>query len=163
MGRGGGFSKLTNGCWHLFCVGNTRCWQQDFGFYHQRALLEDRHLMERDEIYLSKQSTCLSQQVGQPGKNCTRKGGEVNRDRVVSKIQLKLGCFQQVQPDKEVHTGQSCKGSSCTPTGKPACSVTSLKCLYTSTHSTGNKQEELEIRLQSQVYDLICNYRDMVG
>lgn len=33
--------------------------KKDFGFYEQGALLEDWHLMERDEIYFSKQSTCV--------------------------------------------------------------------------------------------------------
>jgi len=35
-------------------------------------------------------------------------------------------------------------GSSCTPPGKTACSITSLQCLYTNTHSMGHT-EEVEI------------------
>jgi len=46
--------------------------------------------------------------------------------------------------------------SSCTPPGKPTCWSSSLKCLYTNTHSMGNKQEELEICVQSQSHDLIA-------
>jgi len=36
-------------------------------------------------------------------------------------------------------------GSSCIPPGKPAHSITSLKCLYTNACSMGNRQEELEV------------------
>ncbi|GAB0204256.1 hypothetical protein GRJ2_002891200 [Grus japonensis] len=46
--------------------------------------------------------------------------------------------------------------SSCTPPGKPACSITSLECLYTIACSMGNKQEEVEICVQSQGHDLIA-------
>jgi len=52
--------------------------------------------------------------------------------------------------------------SSCTPPGKPACSSSSLKCLYTNARSMGNKQEELESCVRSQGHDLIA-VRDMVG
>ena len=45
--------------------------------------------------------------------------------------------------------------SSCTPPEKPACLRSSLKCLYTNAHNTGNKQEELEICVRSQCHDLI--------
>ncbi|GAB0209149.1 rapamycin-insensitive companion of mTOR-like [Grus japonensis] len=40
--------------------------------------------------------------------------------------------------------------------GKPPCSITSLKCLYTNARSTGNKQEELEICVQSQSHELVA-------
>jgi len=46
--------------------------------------------------------------------------------------------------------------SSCTPPGKQACSSSSLKCLYTNALSMGNKQEKLEIGVQSQGHDLIA-------
>jgi len=46
--------------------------------------------------------------------------------------------------------------SSCTPPGKPACSSSSLKCLYTNACSMGNKQKELELHVQSQGHDLIA-------
>ncbi|GAB0208569.1 cAMP-dependent protein kinase inhibitor alpha [Grus japonensis] len=39
---------------------------------------------------------------------------------------------------------------------KPPCSITSLKCLYTNACSMGNKQEELEVCVQSQGHDLIA-------
>ena len=38
--------------------------------------------------------------------------------------------------------------------GKPACSSSSLKCLYTNAHSMGNKQEELKICVWLQGHDL---------
>jgi len=47
-------------------------------------------------------------------------------------------------------------GSSGTPPGKPACSITSLKCLYTNARNMGNRQEELEICVQSQGHDPIA-------
>jgi len=46
--------------------------------------------------------------------------------------------------------------SSCTPPGEPACSSSSLICLYTDARSMGNKQEELEICVQSKGHDLIA-------
>jgi len=42
----------------------------------------------------------------------------------------------------------------CTPPGKPACSSSSLKCLYTNARNMGNKQEGLEICVQSQGHGL---------
>ena len=52
----------------------------------------------------------------------------------------------------------SSRESSCIPLAKPASSVPvcSLKCLYTSACSMGNKQEELEICVQLQGHDLIA-------
>jgi len=47
-------------------------------------------------------------------------------------------------------------GSFCTTPGKPACSITSLKCLYTNACSMGNKEEELEICVWLQDHDLIA-------
>jgi len=44
--------------------------------------------------------------------------------------------------------------SFCTPPGKPACSSSSLKCLYTNARSMGNKQEELEVCAWLQGHDL---------
>jgi len=41
-----------------------------------------------------------------------------------------------------------------TPPEKPACSVTSLKCLYTNERSMGNKQKEVEFYVRSQSHDL---------
>ena len=49
-----------------------------------------------------------------------------------------------------------CGRSSYTPLGKPACLITSLKCLYTNTHNMGNNQEKLEVCVQSQDHDLIA-------
>jgi len=46
--------------------------------------------------------------------------------------------------------------SSCTPPGKPACSSSSLKCLYTNAHSMGNTHKELQICVQLQGHDLIA-------
>ena len=42
------------------------------------------------------------------------------------------------------------------PRVKSACSARSLKCLYTSARSMGNKQEELEIHVRSGDYDLVA-------
>ncbi|GAB0209016.1 hypothetical protein GRJ2_003367300 [Grus japonensis] len=47
-------------------------------------------------------------------------------------------------------------GPSCTPPGKPPCSITPLKCLYTNARSRGNKQEELEVCVRLQGQDLIA-------
>jgi len=44
--------------------------------------------------------------------------------------------------------------SSCTPPEKPACSSSSLNCLYPDARSVGSQQEELEIYVQSQGHDL---------
>lgn len=44
--------------------------------------------------------------------------------------------------------------SSCTLLEKPACLITSLKCLYINTCSKGNKQEKLEICVWLQGHDL---------
>jgi len=46
--------------------------------------------------------------------------------------------------------------SSCSSPGKPACSSSSLKCLYINARSTGNKQEESEICAPPQDHDLIA-------
>jgi len=53
----------------------------------------------------------------------------------------------QIENQKTNHLngGYGYGGSSCTTPGKPACSITSLKCLYTNAQSMGNKWEELEI------------------
>ncbi|GAB0193231.1 mitochondrial enolase superfamily member 1 [Grus japonensis] len=47
-------------------------------------------------------------------------------------------------------------GPSCTPPEKPPHSITSPKCMYINAHSMGNKQEELEVCVQSQGHDLIA-------
>jgi len=52
--------------------------------------------------------------------------------------------------------GYGYSGSSCIPTGKAPCSVTSLKGLCANAHSVGNKQEELEICERSQGHSLIA-------
>jgi len=64
----------------------------------------------------------------------------------------------QVERQKSNHVkgGYGYGKSSCTPPGKPACSITSLKCLYINARSMGNKQEELEICVWSQGDDLIA-------
>jgi len=64
----------------------------------------------------------------------------------------------QTKKQKATHLKGVCGygGSSCSPPGKSANSVTSLKCLYTNTHSMGDKQEVLEICMQSQGHDLIA-------
>nr|XP_009673209.1 PREDICTED: RUN domain-containing protein 3B [Struthio camelus australis] len=86
--------------------------------------------------------------------------GKSYRDHPESKIGLKWGYLQQVHVAKEVHAAKEVTTrrdygvSSCTPPGKSACSNTSLQCLYTSAQSMGNKQEELEICLWSQGFDL---------
>jgi len=49
----------------------------------------------------------------------------------------------QKQKTDNLKGGHGHGRSSCTPAGKPACSSSSLKCLYTNACSMGNKQEEL--------------------
>ncbi|PKU38936.1 hypothetical protein llap_10761 [Limosa lapponica baueri] len=59
--------------------------------------------------------------------------------------------FQKANHLKGVN---GCGGSSCSPPGKPTHSTASRKCLYTRAHSTGNKQEELELHVQLWGHDL---------
>ncbi|GAB0205340.1 hypothetical protein GRJ2_002999600 [Grus japonensis] len=68
-----------------------------------------------------------------------------------------LAASQDENQKASHHTGvYGYGGSSCTPPGKPPCSMTSLKCVYTNACSMGNKQEELEVCVQSQGHDLIA-------
>jgi len=60
------------------------------------------------------------------------------------------------QKTNNLKGGHGHSRSSCNPPVKPACWSSSLKCLYTNACSTGNKQEELEICVQSQGHDLIA-------
>lgn len=46
--------------------------------------------------------------------------------------------------------------SSCTPPGKPVGLLASLKCLHSNARSMGNKQDELEICVRLQGYNLIA-------
>jgi len=60
------------------------------------------------------------------------------------------------QKTNNLKGGYGYSRSSCTPPGKHACSITSLKCLYTNACSMGNKQEELEVCVWSQGHNLIA-------
>jgi len=60
------------------------------------------------------------------------------------------------QKTNNLKAGHGHGSSSYTPPAKPACSSSSLKCLYTNAHSMGNKQEELEICVWSQGHNLIA-------
>jgi len=57
--------------------------------------------------------------------------------------------------NEEVPRGQHRRGSSAAFPGKSAQLGASLKCLYANADSTGDKQEELEVCVQLQGYDLI--------
>jgi len=60
------------------------------------------------------------------------------------------------QKTNDLKGGHGHGRASCTPSGKPACSGSSLKYLYMNACSMGNKQEELEICVQLQGHDLIA-------
>lgn len=76
-------------------------------------------------------------------------------DGIGSNKWLKSGCLQWVHAAMEVSAGHDYEGSSCTPSGKPVGLITSLKYLYSNAHSLGNKQDELEICVKLQSYNLI--------
>jgi len=63
--------------------------------------------------------------------------------------------LQQKQKTNKLKGGYGYGRSSCMSSGKPACLSSPLKCLYTNARSRGNKQEEIEICMQSQGHDLI--------
>jgi len=81
--------------------------------------------------------------------------GESYRDNPDNKIRLKSTYLQQMHVVK-VSTRYNYGGFSCTSRGLLACLDTSLKCLCTNAHSIGNKQEELEICVWLQGFDLIA-------
>lgn len=82
---------------------------------------------------------------------------EENNDRFVGfqRGNTLWNMSDQTKAATDVTIRQFHRASVCTPTGILRQSSASTKCLYTNVCSMGNRQEELEIRGQSQVLDPI--------
>lgn len=90
-------------------------------------------------------------EVGKP-----RSQGDWNRREIaVNKIEVKCHHFKHRHVKKELPAEQPYGESSHACSEESACLGVSLKCLYTNACSMGSKQEELEICVQLQGYDLI--------
>ena len=93
---------------------------------------------------------------GQTGKaNAITHNGGIRQDYLISGKGAVVASCDGNQETNHLKGLHGCSGSSYTPPGKPVCSVTSLKCLYTNTRSMGNKQEEPETCVWSQGHDVI--------
>ncbi|PKU39926.1 zinc finger swim domain-containing protein 6- hypothetical protein [Limosa lapponica baueri] len=117
-----------------------------------RAFVDEYGQLEKDGIHLSRRGGGV-----QDGKAhaITSNWGISQANQSSNKCSL--ADFQdEIQKANHLKGVYGCGKSSCTPPGKPSCSLTSLKCLYTNTRSIGNKQEELEICVRSQGHDLIA-------
>lgn len=54
-------------------------------------------------------------------------------------------------------------GIKASPLKKVTGSIAQLKCIYTSACGIGNQEEELEIKVQQENYDIICHHGNSVG
>ena len=94
---------------------------------------------------------------GQTGNaNATTHNEGIRQDNLSSDKGAVVASCDGNQQTNRLRGLHSCSGSTCNPPGKPVCSSTFLKCLYTNAPSMGNKQEELEVCVQSQGRDLIA-------
>ena len=85
-----------------------------------------------------------------------RAWGDMNRrDITINKTGLKWGHTKRMHVNKEMPTGWHYGQNFQTLSGQLARLGASLKCLYTTACSTGNKQEELKVCVHLQGYDLI--------
>ncbi|GAB0204056.1 hypothetical protein GRJ2_002871200 [Grus japonensis] len=147
------------------------CHHEGFGFYDNGTFF-DYNLLERDGIHLSRRGkgifgSRLANLVKQALKDS---GGGVQNGKAQANAynwgisqanQSSDKCPTTVSQDenqKANHLKGVCGygGPSCITPGKPPHSIISWKCLYTNAHSMGNKQEELEVCVQSQGHDLIA-------
>uniref|UniRef100_A0A8B9I413 Uncharacterized protein n=1 Tax=Anser brachyrhynchus TaxID=132585 RepID=A0A8B9I413_9AVES len=122
------------------------CHRQGFGFFHNGWFYKTPGLTlsDRWERFISQGQKCSGTGISMAHLESFKL--DAKGDGVVAGL-APVGQHPNTDEDR---------AASHAPGVKSACSSRSLKCLYTNAHSMGNKQEELEIRVQSGDYDLVA-------
>lgn len=128
-----------------------QAWWQHMG----SAVSKDKRILFQEFVRLTERA--LNQIGKRPGPGFPERmcrEGENNRNLSSGIRSVKRQYPEQAQATKDIITRQDYGAPLCTSTEMWTQSHTSLKCLYPNTHSTGNKQDQLEICVQSQTFNL---------